>query len=152
MRYLTGVEVSSTLANLIHRETQQHDYETDLTVGALFRLTGPGALDFGGSEYALAEREDLTPEIASPDDKYSWWDLGPGAYVARYNETLALAGEQIAFVQPHERLLLAGGFHPPFHFRGQRQAIETLLIVSQAGLRIKENARLSKLLVLQLDE
>jgi hypothetical protein len=151
MRYLSGAEVAALLANLIHQGTQQHPHETDLTVGAIFRVTGGGALDFGGSEYAMAAREELTPEKASADEKYGWWNLGPGTYVVRYNETASLAETQVAFVQPHERLLLAGGSHPTFYFRGQRDQLETLLTVGEAGLRIKENARLSKLLVLQLD-
>lgn len=150
MRYLTGAEVTARLSNLIHEETQQHDYETDLTIGAVFRLAGQGALDFGGSEYAPLEREPLAPQKAAASDKYGWWDLSERAYLVRYNEAVTLAEGQIAFVQPHERLLLAGGYHPPFHFRGPRQELETLLSVGQAGLRIKENARLSKLLILEL--
>ena len=152
MRYLSGDEVGSALANLIHQETQQHDYETDLTVGALFRLTGPGALDFGGSEYEAAAREALEPQKASPDDNYGWWTLEADSTIVRYNEAVSLAENQIAFVQPHERLLLAGGFHPPFHFRGRRDNLETLLTVGQAGLRIKENARVSKLLIVQVSD
>ena len=69
MRYLTGGEVAAALANLVHQETQQHEYETDLTVGGVFQLTGPGALDFGGLEYEQAGREALEPVKAPPDDK-----------------------------------------------------------------------------------
>lgn len=150
MRYLTGSEVAATLANLIHPDTQQHDFETDLTVGAVFQLTTPGALDFGGSEYEQAGREALEPAKAQPDDKYGWWNLSQGTYLIRFNETATLAEAQVAFVQPHERLLLAGGQHPTFYFRGRREKLETLLTVGEAGLRIKENARLSKLLILDL--
>lgn len=151
MRYLTGGEVAATLANLVHQETQQHDYEMDLTVGGIFQLTGPGALDFGGSEYEQVGREALEPVKASPSDKYGWWNLSQGTYLVRFNEKVKLAEAQVAFVQPHERLLLAGGQHPTFFLRGDREALETLLTVGEAGLRIKENARLSKLLVLALD-
>ena len=146
MRYLTGSQVAATLDNLVHQDIQQHDYECDLTVSEIYRLTDPGALDFGGSEYALAGRKRLQPQPASADDAYGWWDLTPGTYMVRFNEAVTLAEGQIAFVQPHERLLLAGAHHPTFYFRGQRETLESILIVGQAGLLVKENARLSKLL------
>ncbi len=150
MRYLAGSEVTSNLGNVIHDETQQHDYETDLTVGAIFRVTGPGALDFGGSEYAEASRQALQPEKAAPDDKYGWWELEPGTYIVRFNETIRQQDRHIAFIQPHERLLLAGGYHPAYHLRDRRDQLETILIVGEGGLRMKENARLSKLLIFHL--
>lgn len=151
MRYLPGSEVTEALENLIYSKTQQHDYETDLTVGAIFRVIGPGSLDFGGSEYAAAEREPLEPQKPSADDRYGWWDLSPGSYIVRFNETINLAEDQIGFIQPHERLVLAGGHHPAFYFRGSRESLEIVLNTGTGGLRIKENARISKLLILQLE-
>ncbi len=150
MRYLTGGEVAAHLEGVLHRETQQHDYETDLTAGAIFRVAGTGTLDFGGSEYAQAPREPLQPQKADPGDEHGWWALDQGTYIVRYNESVHPTPTQIAFIQPHERLLLAGGYHAAFHFRAPREELETLLIVGPGGLRVKENARISKLLIFAL--
>ena len=152
MRYLDGDAVAAQLAGIVHKDTQQHDYEVDLTVAEIFLVTGPGALDFGGSELQAAPREAIQPEKADPGDKYGWWKLAPGSYIVRFNERITQGDDHIAFIQPHERLLLAGGQHPAFHFRGQRDQLETLLIVGEGGLNIKENARLSKLLIVRLSE
>jgi deoxycytidine triphosphate deaminase len=151
MHTLPGSEVAQHLAGILHPDTQQHDYEVDLTAGAIFAITGPGAIDFGGSELLPAPREAIQPETTIPEDKYGWWMLDPGSYIVRFNETIQQQPDQIAFIQPHERLLQAGGFHATCHFRDTREHLETLLIVGAGGLRIKENARLSKLLIFRLD-
>lgn len=150
MRYLNGEEVSKMLDGIVHEETQRHDYETDLTAGAVYRITGPGAVDFGGSEHEPAPRAEVTPEKASPGDDYGWWALVPGTYVVRFNEVPMLSANHIAYVQPHERLLDAGAYHPTFYFRDRRPHVEALVTVGMGGLRMKQNARVSKLLVLDL--
>jgi len=152
MHYLQGKDVTAVLKNLINEETQRHDYETDLTIAEVFRLTGKGAIDFGGSEYKMAERTLIEPQKASGSAKYGWWDLEIGTYMISFNEVSRLEVGQIAFVQPHERLQLAGATHPTFYYRGRREDLKTLLTVGSAGIRIKENARISKLLILQLDQ
>jgi len=151
MRYLPGDEVAALLENLIHQPRQAQAYACDLTVAGVSALTRSGALDFGGSEYTEAEHHLLEP-VWEDDPRYGWWTLSPGAYVIRFNEHMALASDQIAFIQPHQRLMQAGGYHPSFYFRGVRDSLEVILVVSAPDLRIKENARLSKLLVLQLGE
>jgi dUTP pyrophosphatase len=150
MRYLSGEDVVKILDGVVHEETQRHDFETDLTVGAIFQITGPGAVDFGGSEFEPAPRAEIAPEKESPGDDYGWWTLDPGTYIVRYNEVPALSANYIAYVQPHERLFDAGAHHPTFYFRDRRPRVEALVTVGAGGLRIKENARISKLLILDL--
>ena len=149
MRYLTGEEVLGLLGNIVYQEKQQHAYECDLTVEAIFRVNRGGALDFGGSEYEPAEREMVKPKKISKEDKYGWWELAQGNYILRFNEGIDLKENQIGFVQAHERLILSGGQHPAFHFRGRREKLMTLLSVGADGLRIKENARVTKLMVME---
>lgn len=148
MKYLEGSAVAELLPDLISPKHQQHDFETDLTVAGMDQLVSPGSVDFGGSELTPADVTELQPKKRSEDDKYGWWDLKPGSYRLRYNEKPQLGETHIAFVQPHERLIAAGATHPTFYFRGPREQMETLLTVGSAGLRVKENARVSKLLVL----
>ncbi len=151
MRYLAGPEVSKLLENVIHSGKQQHDYETDLTVASVYALRGGGALDLGGSEYSESQRDELAPRKRSEDDKYGWWDLEFGAYLIRFNEVPRLAVNHIGYIQPHERLMHAGATHPTFYFRDTRDYLETLLTVGAPRISIKQNARVSKLLVLQVD-
>ena len=141
-------EASSThVDHLVHLDTQRADPGLDLTVDAVFRVTGPGQLDFGGSEFAPADREELEPQLANPGDDYGWWKLEPGMYVIRYNEALSLDGEQRAQVFPHQRLLQAGATHAAFVVDGEQDPVETLLTVGDAGCHLKENCRVSRLLI-----
>lgn len=151
MRILTGQQVAERLENVVHLPTQVHHYAVDLTVAQVYRVAGGGNLDFGGTELTEAPRERLEPELASPDDKYGWWDLPAGTYIVRYNETVDPGEQGIAFVQPHERILMAGVYHPAFHFRGRRETLETLFVVGDGGCRLKENCRVSKLLIFDLE-
>jgi deoxycytidine triphosphate deaminase len=144
--------VAERLEKLIHPPTQIHDYAVDLTVAQVYRVAGGGNLDFGGSEFAEAPREPLEPQLVKPDDKYGWWELPPGTYIVRYNEAVDPGERGIAFIQPHERTLLAGAYHPAFHFRGRREVLETLFIVGEGGCRLKENSRISKLLIFEVVE
>lgn len=150
MRYLDGEDVARALTGVISEKHQRHAFETDLTVREVFRITGPGAVDFGGSEEEPAPREIVAPVKRREDDSYGWWDLAPGSYVLRFNESPELEDDQVAFLQPHERLLQAGASHCSYHFRGHRDHLETLITVGSGGIRLKENARVSKLLVVQL--
>lgn len=149
MRILDADGVSEQLDGLVHLDTQRAAVGLDLTVGRIARLTGPGALDFGGSEFEPARREVLTPERASPGDDYGWWELEAGTYVARYNEKLDLVAGQLGAIHPLPRLQQAGAFHPAFVADEAQEPLETLLTVGEAGCRLKENCRVSRLVVLE---
>lgn len=150
MKYLAGQKVTAIVENLIDAGVQGHDYESDLTVGQVSRPAGPGSVDFGGSEASVAALEPIAPERSAAEE-HGWWVLAPGAYLIRFNEVPQLGINQIAFIQPHERLVRAGAMHPSFYFRATREHLDTMLLVGGGGIRIKENARVSKLLVLELE-
>lgn len=135
------------LDGLVHLDTQAAPHGVDLTVTAVFRLTGAGSLDFGGSEFEEAARERLEPEKAQPDDDYGWWELRAGTYVVRYNESVSEAG--VLLVTPHRRLLQAGAHHAAFQVQEPTDQLEAVLIVPERGVRIKENARISRLAILE---
>lgn len=150
MRILDADETRSQLAGLVHFDTQRAPAGLDLTVDRIARVTGPGRLDFGGSEFAPAEREAVAPRLAAPDDDYGWWELEAGTYVARYNETLELDPGRVGAVQPLPRLLRAGASHPAFVVEGGEGdggPLEVLLTVGDGGCALKENCRISRLLV-----
>lgn len=144
---LSSDALAQQIDGLIHFDTQQAPDGLDLTVDSVYRTTGHGQLDFGGSEFNAAPREVLTPVLDDPEDDYAWWTLEQGAYVVRYNESLTLEEGQRAHIFPLERTLLAGAHHGTFVLDDDRRPLETLLVVSHLGCRLKENCRLSRLTV-----
>jgi hypothetical protein len=143
--------LAQQLDGLVHLDTQRAPDGIDLTVDAVYRTTGHGQLDFGGSEFEEAPREPLTPVLDDPDDDYAWWTLDQGAYVIRYNESLTLDDGQRAEISPLDRTLMAGAHHATFALHQGRAPLETLLMVSRLGCRLKENCRLSRLTVETVD-
>ena len=139
-------QVAEKLEGLLHLDTQGFSLGVDLTIAEVHRLTGGGKLDFGGSEFAASEPEKLTPEKADAEDDYGWWHLAAGAYLIRYNERVTLGENELALVLPHERLLQAGASHGAFSATGET-GLKTLLTVSEQGCSIKENARVSRLVI-----
>ncbi len=144
---LSSDDVADHLDGLVHLDTQRAPDGVDLTVDAVFRTMGHGQLDFGGSEFESAPREKLSPVLDDPDDDYAWWTLEEGAYVIRYNESLALGEGRRATVAPLQRTLHAGAYHPAFTLHGSHDPLETLLLVSRMGCRLKENCRVSRLTI-----
>ena len=151
MHLLSASETRPRLDGIVHYDTQASARSgLDLTIAALFAFTAPGQIDFGGSEARPAERQRLDPQKDDPGDDYGWWNLDAGTYAVRYNESLELGRGQIALVAPHERLLATGAHHPVFWLQAPREVqdeLETMLSVGPTGMRIKENARLSTLLL-----
>lgn len=140
--------VAEQTTDLLHLDTQEFPFGVDLTVAEVHQITGPGSLDFGGSEFEEAPTELLEPVKRNPDDDYGWWPLQQGTYLIRYNEGVELDDDEVGLVQPHPRLMLAGGHHPSFTVFGAEDDLFTLLSVGSGGCNIKENSRVSRLLIL----
>ena len=139
-------QVAERLEGLLHEDTQGFSLGMDLTVAEVQRLTGGGRLDFGGSEFEAAQAETLTPEKADPEDDYGWWHLSAGSYLVCYNERINLKEGELALISPHTRLLQAGASHGAFSTVGET-ALGVLLTVAETGCSLKENARISRLVV-----
>ena len=77
-------------------DAQRQPNGVDLTVGAIFEQTEPGAIRRDGKR--VGEREALDPE----DGAYR---LEPGTYVVRYGEPVRIPDERIGFVLPRSTLL-----------------------------------------------
>lgn len=146
-RTLDADQTRSRVDGLVHFGTQEAAVGLDLTVASVHRITGPGSLDFGGSEEEPASTEGVASELRDPDDDYGWWELEAGTYRIRYNESLSLEAGEWAHVFPLERLLRAGASHAAFLVDGSRDPLEVLLRVGDAGCRLKENCRVSRVVV-----
>lgn len=145
MEPVSGKQVAARLRGILNPKYQVHAYGVDLTVRQIFALDPTGRVDFGGGEYSPAGKVAMGTEPKRPDDAYEWWDLGRSSYLVEFNEALELAPEEIALVEPNDRLLRAGAAHAPVLLRGRVEKIEVLLDVNLPRVQIKQNARVSHL-------
>ena len=141
----TGRAIAASLEGIVQEKFQVHRFTVDLTVNSIFEVDPTGRVDFGGGEYVAAGRIAIEPVRERPEDSYKWWSLARGCYFVQFNETLKLAEEEIAILEPNERLIRAGGSHAPAFLRGTVAPIEALLLVDVLRLQIKQNARISHL-------
>jgi len=149
---MSGKDAASHIAGIIHAKYQVHGFSVHLTVKAIHAVDPGGKLDFGGAEYVPAGRVPVKPHQLRPDDKYLWWDLDKETYFVECNESLNLASDQIALIEPEDRLLRAGGWHAPIFVRGHVDPVELLLTVGVPQLRVKENARIARVRLFRLGD
>ena len=148
---LRGSQAQSFVESLIHAKTQIQGYQIHLTVGQIARLSGSASFDFGGSEFADCAKELLSPDRPDPDD-YGWWTLHAGTYLMEFNEGLDLPSGHVAVLQPWGQAAANGLTHPTRVLTGRHRAISVPVTVRDVEIRVKENARLAELLVVQLGE
>lgn len=149
MDVLEGAHVARQLKNLISEKKQVHAESVDLTVKSIFRVATTGSVDFGGSEYVPGEKVPLVPKKVNPSDKYGWWLLATGEFLVEYNEELALPPHHLGIIEPHERLIESGVTHNTQFITEPGRRLLSLIHVCQADVRIKENARISRLMILR---
>jgi hypothetical protein len=144
MQLLSGKDAATHMAGIVHAKYQVHGFSVHLTVRKIYAVDPVGKLDFGGGEYVPAGRIAIAPCQLRSEDNYLWWELDRDSYFIECNETLSLASDQIALIEPEDRLLRAGGWHAPLFVRGHVDPVELLLTVGVLQLRVKENARIAR--------
>jgi hypothetical protein len=145
---LKGEQIVSSAEGLISAKKQQSEFSLDLTVNTISRINTGGALDFGGSEYQEASVSLLEPGKKTPDEPYGWWNLDAGDYLLGYNERIKIPAKGLIMILPHERLLAAGASHATLAIENLDQSVCVPIHVGPAGLKIKQNAGVSKAVVL----
>jgi len=150
MDLLPGRLVAERVGNIINPKYQVHGYSVHLTVRNVYSVDPVGEVDFGGGEYVPAGKFVVEGRRRRSEDRYPWWDLGRGSYFIEFNETLELAEDEIALLEPEERLVRAGATHAPMFLRGHVAPIETLLQVEALQLQVKQNARISRLWIFHM--
>jgi hypothetical protein len=148
---LKGEEIVSSAEGLISAKKQQGEFSLDLTVNTISLIDLGGELDFGGSEYQEASVSLLEPEKKTPDEPYGWWNLNSGDYLIRFNERIKIPAKGLIIILSHERLLAAGASHASLVTENLDQNISVPIHVGPAGLKIKQNARVSKLIVISAE-
>ena len=150
MRKKAGGDILEFISNIIHEKKQVEDYGVYLTIGKIFRFTDKAEIDFGGSEYKESKLAEITPVKRSREEKYGWWNLPHGEYLIEFNEELhkLLPAAKVVILQPSERITANGAFHTTKVLE-KKGKIKVTLYVGKNGINIKENARVSKLIVLE---
>jgi len=137
---VAATDLTAFVDGIVHEPTQTEGSGLDLTVSDVYEITEPGRVDFGGGELEPAATEPHPSTKRDPDDDYEWWTLDGGQYLIAYNETLSPPNDVSLVVQTREELLARGAFHPTLH----TQKLDRVpLSVGGAGLKLKENARVS---------
>ena len=131
-------DYSEYVTDTVHEPTQTEGEGFDLTVAEVSEVVAPGRIDFGGGELEPAATVPHKTGKRDPDDDYEWWALGAGQYLVEFNESLT--GEATVTVQPRTELLERGATHPTLHVE---ELPRVPLSVGGAGLKLKENARVS---------
>ena len=151
MQLVSGKDSAARLTGIISPKHQVHAFSVDLTVAKVYALDPTGQVDFGGNEYSPAAHTALASRRRRPEDKYEWWDLGRGCYTVEFNEGMKLADDEIAVIEPDDRLLRAGASHTTSWIRGHAARLETLLFVGALNVLVKQNARIGRLRVFHFD-
>ena len=132
--------LAATVEGIVHEETQVRRRGIDLTVAEVLEVDFPGRVDFGGEELEPAECSAHERVWRDEADDYQWWNLEGGQYLIEFNEFRS--GEVPALLQPRTALLERGAAHPTVAV-GELGPVP--LSVPAAGIRLKENARVSTL-------
>lgn len=149
MKILNSGDFIENVSNVIHEDTQLHEYSVDLTVEEIHSFTGAGSLDFGGSEFESAAIEQVDTVRKNKDDKYGWWKLEGGMYRVYFNEGVEFSEDQILVLNLHEHARSAGLIASE-QFLSENEGDFFLNIqVPEAGCNIKENARIAVLHVIK---
>ena len=146
MKPLSGEEGMGFVEGLVYAKKQVRDVSIDLTVREVLSMEGASALDFGGGEYKQPDVRAIEPMKHEDEDEYGWWSLEEGQYLVKYNETVDGLGG-FGLISPHPRLLKACGTHPTLFVQEWEKDYIMPLTVPKNGLRLKENARISKLVL-----
>ena len=152
MEPVRGQDAAARVTGLVSPKHQVHGYSIDLTAKQIYELDPSGQVDFGGTEYVAGGRHPMASLRRHKEDRYSWWDLARGCYVVEFNENVALEPNEIAILEPDERLMRCGAMHSTSFVRGQGERLETLLVVGKMSMQIKQNARISRVRIFRFGE
>jgi len=133
-------DLTAFVDGIVHEPTQTAGRGLDLTVAAVHEVTEAGRVDFGGGELDPAETEPHPSAKRYAADDYEWWTLDAGRYLLSYNESAVLPSDVALRVQTRDELLARGASHPTLSVQ---ELGPVPLSVGGAGLKLKENARVS---------
>jgi dUTP pyrophosphatase len=148
------IQKNNLIENYIDLDKQVTPNGFDLTVCAVFKFESGGAVDFSNKERVIPDCQEILPQKQNPQDKFGWWNLEKGIYKVKTNETVNLPNDLIAIAFPRSSLLRMGVFthHGVWDagFQGKGEFI--LAVDNPHGIKLKQNARLTQLIFLPINE
>ena len=114
-----------------------------LSVSRIGRISAPGSLDFGGSEYNAPEAAWIEPVKTKADDEHGWWHLDGGTYFVELNETVEPHDAHPVVLQTWPPALKTGVSHDTVMITARSESPTLTLHVPSPGVSIKENARIT---------
>jgi len=130
--------------SLISRRATEQGRIFHLTLRSVYHPEGLGILgcsDLAGGSIDEQQLAYVEPHRDSGAEPY--WDLVNGEYLLQFNETLVLAENELALIRPLDDLMASGGTHPIVCLGELSEAMLMPMLVSQSGIRIHQNARIS---------
>jgi dUTP pyrophosphatase len=136
---MPGSEVAKFLTNVKAKQVQPAG--VDLTAAEVFRLDGPGELDFSNEQRKIPKGEKI--------DFGDRVELEQGAYVVTYGEAVEIPEDAVGILFPRSSLMRMGAtvisalWDPGYRGRGQG-----LLVVSNPhGIVLHRGARIAQMVL-----
>ena len=135
------------IEHMVDRDAQLQPNGIDLTLATVSRFAGPGTL-------ARDNHDRRLPDVdAVPFDDAGGVDLTPGPYLVRFNETVNLPSDFMAYARPRSSLLRSGvALHTAVWDAGYSgQGVALLVIYNIEGFRVERDARIVQLVFHRLE-
>ena len=135
------------IAGLVDREAQLQPNGIDLTLASVARFSGPGTLTRDNAGRRLPEIDDV------PFNRNGMLRLLPGPYLVRFNETVNLPADCMAYARPRSSLLRSAvALHTAVWDAGYSgQGVALLVVYNPGGFALQRDARIVQLVFHRLE-
>ncbi len=129
------------LDGLVDRDAQVQPNGVDLSLDTVSGYTGPGTLTMDNANRRLPGTQQ------HPFDPDSQIYLSPGCYEVRFNETINLPNNVMAYTRPRSSLLRSGvALHTAVWDAGYSgRGVALLVVYNTHGFRLEHNARIAQM-------
>jgi dUTP pyrophosphatase len=129
------------LEDLVDRELQVQPNGVDLTLDTVSGFVGPGTLTMDNANRRLPGTQQ------HPFDPDQQLYLSPGCYEVRFNETINLPNDVMAYTRPRSSLLRSGvALHTAVWDAGYSgRGVALLVVYNSHGFRLEHNARIAQM-------
>ncbi len=143
MGILTPDHIENAVRNMLDETKQIQQAGIDLTVSKIEKFVGEGVLAQNNSDRVLPDIEELILE----NDIYQ---LNPGGYIVRYNESIHVPLNAAGLTLPRSSLMRSGAtLHSAVWDPGYEGKGMGLLTVFQS-IKIEKNARIAQIIFFSL--
>lgn len=146
------IERENLIENYIDLETQIKENSFDLTLSKIEEIKEKGKIDFSNEERHIPSTNEIKPRKKNSKDKYGWWMLSEGNYLAETNEEINIPKNTIIIQRPRLSVTKSG-VRIPTQVLTSKEPMKTkfsLQVNNKNGFEIKENARIITITFIEL--